>query len=64
MAWKTFEETIRRGRNGYIEAWNVMNNDDDADDDDYGDDDDDIYHSQMSLHPQGYFIMFLQKAEL
>jgi rubrerythrin len=31
--WKTFEETIRRGRNRSIKAWLVMDEDDDDDGD-------------------------------
>ena len=32
--WKTFEETIRRGRNRSIKAWLVTDDDDDDNDDD------------------------------
>jgi len=35
LTWKTFEETIGRGRNMSIKAWLVT--DDDNDDDDGGD---------------------------
>ena len=43
--WKTFEETLSRGRNRSIKVWHVTDDDDygegDDDDDDDGDDDDD-----------------------